>query len=161
MTPERAAYHRFMLIAGMREEYEQELDLALETEDPITAPILDLACCLSNLDQTISTLNEYILNHPVDDQQVHDMIITKLRRLYENKQLDALAVCEALDKIQRTCNYGEPWIDLYTYLYAYELMDEGLISRTVFEIAFEAEFLRGEQLDVWKMNREMLKTVAK
>ena len=49
MTPERAAYHRLMLLAGLQEEFEKELDFALETEDPITAPILDLAFCMSDL----------------------------------------------------------------------------------------------------------------
>ena len=48
MTPERAAYHRLMLLSGLREEFDRELDLALETEDPITDPVLDLAFCMSD-----------------------------------------------------------------------------------------------------------------
>ena len=56
MTPERAAYHRLMLLAGVQEEFEKELDDALETEDPITPPILDLAFCMSDLNRTISVL---------------------------------------------------------------------------------------------------------
>ena len=62
MTPERAAYHRLMLLAGLQEEFEKELDFALETEDPITAPILDLAFCMSDLNQTASVLYNYTLD---------------------------------------------------------------------------------------------------
>ena len=61
MTPERAAYHRLMLLAGLQEEFEKDLDFALETEDPITAPILDLAFCMSDLNQTVSVLYNYIV----------------------------------------------------------------------------------------------------
>ena len=43
MTPERVAYHRLMLLAGLREEYERELDHVLETADPIPEPELTLA----------------------------------------------------------------------------------------------------------------------
>ena len=128
MTPERAAYHRLMLLAGLQEEFVRELDFALETEDPITAPILDLAFCMSDLNQTVSVLYNCTLDYSVDEQQVYDMIMAELRRQYASKKLNAREVCEALSKIQRICDFGEPWIDLYTYLYEYELLDEGMIS---------------------------------
>ena len=154
MTLERAAYHRLMLLAGVQEEFEKELDIALETEDPITAPILDLAFCMSDLNQTISVLYNYTLDYSVDEQQVYDMIMAELRRQYVGKQMNAKAVCEALNKIQRICDFGEPWIDLYTYLYEYELLDEGMISQAVFEVGFESVFLHGERIDVWALQKE-------
>lgn len=154
MTPERAAYHRLMLLAGAGEEYERELDLALETEDPITSPILDLALCISDLNKTISVLNHYILGCPVDEQQVHDMIMAELRRRYVSREMNAEAVCEVLSRIWQVCDFSDPWIDLYTYLYEYELLDEGLISRQVFEIGFESVFLHGERTDVWALQKE-------
>ena len=77
MTPERAAYHRLMLLAGLQEEFARELDFALETEDPITAPILDLAFCMSDLNQTISVLYNYTLDYSVDEQQVHQVQLHK------------------------------------------------------------------------------------
>ena len=59
MTPERAAYHRLMLLSGLPEEYEQELDMALETEDPISPLVLDLAFCMSDtqLEQAYEVLD--------------------------------------------------------------------------------------------------------
>ena len=154
MTPERAAYHRLMLLAGVQEEFDQELDHALETEDPITAPILDLAFCMSDLNQAISVLYNYTLDYSVDEQQVYDMIMTELRRQYVGKQMNAGEVCEVLSKIQHICDFGEPWLDLYTYLYEYELLDEGMISQEVFEVGFESVFLHGERIDVWALQKE-------
>ena len=154
MTPERAAYHRLMLLAGLQEEFEKDLDFALETEDPITAPILDLAFCMSDLNQTISVLYNYTLDYSVDEQQVYDMIMTALRRQYADKKLSASEVCEILSKIQRICDSDEPWINLYTYLHEYELMDEGIISQELFEAGFEAIFLHGERIDVWALQKQ-------
>ena len=154
MTPERAAYHRLMLLAGLQEEFEKNLDFALETEDPITAPILDLAFCMSDLNQTVSVLYNYTLDYSVDEQQVYDMIVAEFRRQYVDKQMNARAVCEALNKIQRICDFGDPWIDLYNYLYEYELLDEGIISEEVFKTGFESVFLHGKRLDVWALQRE-------
>lgn len=154
MTPERAAYHRLMLLAGLQEEFARELDFALETEDPITAPILDLAFCMSDLNQTVSVLYNYTLDYSVDEQQVYDMIMAELRRQYASKRLNVREVCEVLSKIQRICDFGEPWIDLYTYLYEYELLDEGMISQEVFETGFESVFLHDERIDVWALQKE-------
>ena len=154
MTPERAAYHRLMLLAGLQEEFEKDLDFALETEDPITAPILDLAFCMSDLNQTVSVLYNYTLDYSVDEQQVYDMIMAELRRQYASKELNAREVCEVLSKIQRICDFGVPWIDLYTYLYEYELLDEGMISEEVFETGFESVFLHDERIDVWALQKE-------
>lgn len=154
MTPERAAYHRLMLLVGLQEEFERELDFALETEDPITAPILDLAFCMFNLDQTVSVLYNYTLDYSVDEQQVYDMVVAEFRKQYVDKQMNAVEVCEALNKIQRICDFGDPWIDLYKYLYEYELLDEGMISEEVFETGFESVFLHGKRRDVWALQRE-------
>ena len=51
------------------------------------------------------------------------MIMAEFRRQYVSRQMNAKEVCEALSKIQRTCEFSDPWIDLYTYLYDYELLD--------------------------------------
>ena len=157
MTPERAAYHRLMLLAGVHNEFEKELDFALETEDPITAPILDLAFCMSDLNQAISVLYNYTLDYSVDEQQVYDMMMAELRRQYIGRERSAIEICEILSKIQRSCDCDEPWINLYTYLHEYELMDEGIISHEMFEAGFEAVILRGEQIDLWAFQQKRRK----
>lgn len=161
MTPERAVYHRLMLLAGIHDEYERELDQALEVLDPIPEPELSLACCMSDLDQTASILYNYTLDHPADDQQVFDMLLTEVRRRYVGGELTAEETCELLSKfhqiLRQTCDFSDLWIDLYAYLYDYELFDEGLISREVFVTAFDSLFLHEKQLDAWQLQREQNK----
>ena len=111
MTPERAAYHRLMLLCGLREEFDRELDQALEDEDPIRAPILDLAFCMSDLDQTISVLYNYTLRHRVDWQQVYDMLLAELRRQYAEKLLTPAQLAHIMFSIAQNCDdpLAEPW----------------------------------------------------
>ena len=159
MTPERAAYHRLMLLAGLQEEFTKELDFALETEDPITAPILDLAFCMSDLNQTVSVLYNYSIGYSVDEQQVYDMIMAEFRRQYVSRQMNAKEVCEALSKIQRICDIA-PHQQAANMTSAErireykQLLDEGMISEEVFETGFESVFLHDERIDVWALQKE-------
>lgn len=161
MTPERAVYHRLMLLAGFHDEYERELDQALELLDPIPEPELSLACCMSDLDQTASVLYNYTLEHPADHQQVYDLLLGEVRRRYVGGELTAEAVCERLSIFQQILrqhwDFADLWLDLYSYLYDYELFDEGLISREVFVTAFDSLFLHGKQLDAWQLQKEQNK----
>ena len=156
MTPERAAYHRLMLLCGLREAFDRELDQALEVEDPIRAPILDLAFCMSDLDQTISVLYNYTLRYRVDWQQVYDMLLAELRRQYAEKLLTPIQLAHIMFSIARNCDdpLAEPWEALCYPSYAYELVEEGFLSGEVFNAAFEAFLLHGQRPDVWAMEKE-------
>lgn len=156
MTPERAAYHRLMLLLGFREEYERELDRILETEDPITQPALDLALCMSDLDRTVTVLGEYTLDYPLDEQEVYTMTVAELRRWYTDQQLNANQVCEIMEQILRICDFSDSWLGLYKYLYEYELLNEGLIFQEVFETGFDSAFLHDERIDVWKVQGQYM-----
>lgn len=159
MTPERAAYHRLMLLSGLQEEYLRELDTALETEDPITAPILDLAFCTSDLTQTISILYNYTLDYDIDEIQLCDMILDGMRRRYLEKSLSPEQIAQLLYSIVRfTGDWFQPhWYDLCIPSYDYELVEEGRISPETFYMAFEAYILRGERVDVWDLEKEAKK----
>ena len=156
MTPERAAYHRLMLIAGLREEFDRELDETLATADPIPSPELDLAFCMSDLDETISVLYNYTLQFPIDQAYVYDMIITELRRQYTDKLLSSVQLVSILYTMAENCenSYDEPWDQLRYPAYDYELVEDGLISQQVFDIAFEAYFLHRERVDIWALEKE-------
>lgn len=163
MTPERAAYHRLMLLAGLREEFDQELDHALETEDPITQPILDLAFCMSDPNQTLSVLYDYSLSHPVDDLQVYSMVMTELRRQYAANLLTPAQLVHIMYTIAQNHDdcFGGSWDQFRYPSYAYELLEDGLISEEVFQIAFEASFLHGQETDVWALEKEHRQTQKK
>ncbi len=154
MTPERAAYHRLMLINGLQEEYETELDHALATEEPLSDLVLELAFCMSDIKATVSMLGHYMERHVVDEKKVYDMVVEELRQLYTAGKLDAVQVCRVMDKMLRVCEFGDPWIGLYQYLYEYEMLDEGIISVEVFETGFASLFLHGVQLDTPALEKE-------
>lgn len=151
MTPESAAYYRLMLLSGLREEFDRELDQALETEDPISPLILDLAFCMSDLEQTISVLYNYTLRFRIDQQQVYDRILAELRRQYTEKLLSPVQLTRIMFQVAQNCDDSsdEPWMRLCYPTYAYELVEEGFVSGEAFDAAFEAFLLRGEQIKVW------------
>lgn len=156
MTPERAEYHRLMLLVGFEEEYERELNEILETVDPITSPELELACCMSDLRETISVLYNYVIASSIDEQKVFDMILTELRRRYAEKMVTTKEMVDILNRIalHSVCDSNNIWEQLRYPAYQYELVEDDLLSEEVFNTAFEAKFLRGEDLDIDKMEKE-------
>ena len=155
MTPERAAYHRLMLLSGLPEEYEQELDMALETEDPISPLLLDLAFCMSDTQQTASVLYNYALQYPIDGTLLCNMILDGMRKRYLEKSLSPEQIAALLYQMTRIVgDWFEPhWFDLCIPSYDYELVEEGLISSETFCKAFDAYILRGERLDIWALEK--------
>ena len=67
MTPERAQYHLLMLRMGEYDEYDRELDRLLLEQDPLSPLVLELAFCISDREQTISVLRNFLLDHPADE----------------------------------------------------------------------------------------------
>lgn len=156
MTPERAEYHRLMLLVGFEEEYERELNEILETVDPITSPELELACCMSDLRETISVLYNYVITSGVDEQKVFDMVMTELRRRYSEHTVTTKEMVDILDRIalHSDSDSNSLWEQLRYPGYQYELVEDDLLSEEVFNTVFEAKFLRGENLDIDKMEKE-------
>lgn len=153
MTPEKAQYHLLMLRLGQREEYDRELDRILEAEDPLPPLILELAVSMSDLNKTISVLREYLHHRPADQQQVYDLVLADVHRKYDTKEWDAVRTAGFLWEIRRAAwDFSEdPWDGLYHLVYEFELFEENLICREVFEEAFDSVFCRGVGLDVWAM----------
>lgn len=52
MTPERAAYHLVMLRERLGENYNRELNAALEGENPLSLLTLERVCYMSDLNGT-------------------------------------------------------------------------------------------------------------
>ena len=156
MTPEKATYYRLMLLAGLREEFDRDLELTLESADPIPDPELDLAFCMSDLDKTISVLYNYALMFSVDEKQVCQMVLTELRKLYTEKRFSAVQLVGIMETMAQNCenSYDEPWDQLRYPAYDYELVEDGLVSQEVFERAFDAYFLHQEPVDIWALEKE-------
>lgn len=159
MTPEKAQYYWMMLRLGQQDAYERELDRLLEEEDPLSPLTLDLAVCMSDVNQTLSVLRDFVWDHPVDQLQVYDMILDDLRQQYTAGALSAEQTAGLLWNITRLVDDSAdpPWVELHTLIYDYELWDEGMISKEVFHQAFDSVFLHGKRLDAWALQREQNK----
>ena len=154
MTPDKALYHLTMLKLGEYEEYDRELDRLLEEQEPLSPLVLELACCMSDRRETISVLHNFLLDHPADPKILYDTQLKWLRQQFEAKAMTALQAAEYMSKLIAANNWEDPWDELGTYLYEYELYDGGYISQEVFEKCFDSHFFHGIRLDPWQLQGE-------
>ena len=154
MTPDQAQYYLLMLRMGEYEEYDAFLDKLLLEQDPLSPLVLELACCMSDRRETISVLRNFLPDHPADQRALMESQLSFLRKKYAEKAMTAAEVADRLYALIVANDHEDPWCGLWQYCDLYELCEDGIISRTVFEACFEAEFLRGESLDCWKLQEE-------
>lgn len=154
MTPDRAQYHLLMLRMGEYDEYDRELDRLLLEQDPLSELVLELAFCMSDRQQTISVLRNFLLDHPADPAVLYQAQRDWLRAQCERKSMTPEAMCQYMLFLMQENDYADPWCELYPFLYEYELYDEGLISKEVFEKCFRSHFLHGIRLDPWAIQKE-------
>ena len=151
MTPQQAQYHLLMLRLGEYDEYDKALDRLLEEQDPLSPLVLELAFCMSDRQQTISVLHNFLLDHPADERQLMESQLDWVRKQYTEKSMTAVQAAEYLSRVYYIKSDLEPWWEMFIYLDDYELYTDGMISLSVFEQCFEARFLRGEMLNPWKL----------
>ena len=151
MTPEQAQYYLLMLRMGEYDEYDAALDRLLVEQDPLSPLVLELACCMSDREQTISVLHNFLLDHPADEAQLMESQLEWVRKQYREKAMTATQAADYLYGLIVANGWNEPWFDLWQYCDVCELYEDGFISKAVFEQCFEAALLRGEHLDCWAL----------
>lgn len=163
MTPEMVVYYSAMLRVGMGDSFYRAFDSALETEDPLSDLTLSLCDCISDVNAVLHILDEYIQDHPVDEQVVCDLIVADVRMRYTSGEMSRVDVVTTLYNIARAMGkYWEaPWDALMIMSYDLELYEEGIISEAVFNQSFDAWFSGGERLDPWALREEERKQKAK
>ena len=154
MTPEQAQYFLLMLRMGEYDQYDAFLDRLLVEQDPLSPLVLELAFCMSDREQTISVLHNFLLDHPADEAQLMESQLEWVRKQYREKAMTATQAADYLYGLIVANDWDEPWSDLWQYYDVYELYDDGIISQTVFEQCFEAALLRGEDLDCFALQEE-------
>lgn len=157
MTPEIAEYHRAMLMVGLQDRFYQDFDTALENEDPLSDLMLSLCTCVSDVNQVVSVLYEYTLDHKINEQQVYGLILDDIRSRYLNGELSRTQVVSTLYNIVQCLDkfWDEPWHQFSYLTYDLELWEDGLIAEEVFIKCFDAWLSRGEHLSAWDLQREL------
>lgn len=142
MTVEMAAFYRRILSVGLTDTYQRGIGLALEKEDPLPEPLLDLAFCLSDINKTISILNGFIDDCSSDEFRIYPMILSEMRALYRSGRLKLAEIAEKLFGVLESAGLQceEPWKDLVYLSYEYDEVKEGSIYLDDFLVSF-AEYL--------------------
>lgn len=152
MIPELAFYHKLMLQAGATDRYEQYIDQTLEKTEQPGDLLLDLACCLSDLNQTISLLYQYTLAHPVDMDAVASLVWEDLHRRYVEKQHPLPELREIMYRIAESsgCRFGEPWYTMGFFELCWDEVEMGLLNRDEFLKSMESFLLNRTTItDEW------------
>ena len=130
MTLEKAVFYRRMLSVGLSDTYQTEIECAIEQEALLSGLLLDLALCLSDINKTISVLDGYIAGREADEEQVYEMLLSELRKLYLSDAISLQQAAEALLTIQESESLycGEGWSDLLFLSYEYDDVKDGYCS---------------------------------
>lgn len=147
MTGEMAAFYRRMLSVGFSEPYQRDVGLALETENPLSDPHLDLAFCLSDTNKTISILDRYMDGRTLDEAQIYAMILAEMRQQYVSGSMSLGQVAKILFYILESADlwYVGPWEALTCQYYEYEEAEDGWINMESFLNSFAEYLLAGKE----------------
>ncbi len=163
MKREDAFYYKQLLTLGFSDGFNEWFDSFLEADKALSDIVLDLACCGSDINKTISLLHNYCLEQPFNEADVCDRLRLFLKDKYYSNSLSKREVVKimyhlALDMWDSPDFAFDPniWGSMYYLEDFYFLANEGNISWESFDFAFFEYLDNGTPLDeklIWKKNR--------
>ena len=84
---EDAFYHKLMLMTGLDDGYDEWLNYYLESENPLSNIVLELACCGSDVNKTISVLHRFCAEHPFDEAAVRNRVRVYFKNAYHTNKM--------------------------------------------------------------------------
>lgn len=166
MQWEEAFYHKIMLMEGLDDGYDEWLNGYLEAEDPLSDIVLELAYCSSDVEKTISVLNDYCLEHAYDEAIVCEKARAFFQKAYDSGRMSREEIISSMHRLAQTVRDAEDadidmdawikiWGDMYDLDDYYDLVKEGLGSSENFDSAFSAYLYDGTPLNlnrIWEQN---------
>ena len=146
LTVEQAVFYKLLLIHGLTERFDRELDERLEQENPLSDLTLALSTCGGKREEQIHILNEYILNtapEQIDKDAVFSLTADELwERFEENPDTDLEAFTTLMHEIARDSDWWkefEPWATMYNiHLYYDEAFADHTITKPCFWTIFRS-----------------------
>ena len=158
---EDAFYHKILLMTGLDDGYDAWLNHYLETENPLSQIVLELACCGSDINKTISVLHNFCREQPFDEAEVSNRVRLFFKNAYHTGQMRKEEVPPTMYRLAR--NAGDPgdfdmgiWGSLYYLDYYYSLASDRIISWESFDLAFFDYLEQSIPVDadrIWNLNR--------
>ena len=163
MKREDAFYHKILLMTGLDDGYDEWLNHFLESENPLSNIVLELVCCGSDINRTISVLHNFCAEQPFDEAAVcHRVRLFYKNACYSNR----MSKEEIVSSMYRLAsNIGDPgdfdivlWGSMYYLDDYHSLAKDGIISWERFDFAFFSYLDNGTPVDsnlIW--NRKTTK----
>ena len=164
MKREDAFYYKIMLMSGFDDGYDEWLNCFLESKNPLSDIVLELACCGSDVNKTIAVLHNYCAEQPFDESAVCTRIRLFLRKAYYSNRMSKKEITSSMYRLAD--NVGDPgdadfdehlWGSMYYLDYYHNLAKYGLISSENFDFAFFSYLDNGIPVDtnrIWGHNKK-------
>ncbi|MBR5785287.1 MAG: hypothetical protein IKY41_01130 [Clostridia bacterium] len=160
MKREDAFYHKIMLMTGLDDGYVEWLNHFLESENPLSNIVLELAYCGSDINRTISVLHNFCAEQPFDEAVVCDRLRLFFKDAYYANRMSKEEISSAM--YHMALNVGDPgdfdiqlWESMYYLDDFCSLAKDGIISWESFDFAFFSYLDNGTPLDsniIWSKN---------
>ncbi|MBQ5867139.1 MAG: hypothetical protein IIW56_10735 [Oscillospiraceae bacterium] len=163
MKREDAFYHKLLLMSGLDDGYDEWLNYYLELENPLSNIVLELACCGSDINKTISVLHNFCAEQPFDKSDVCNRVRLFYKNAYYSKRMSTEEIVSSMYRLAN--NIGDPgdadfdahiWGDMYYLDDYYDLAIDGLIPMEGFNVAFFSYLDNGISIDsnsIWNYNK--------
>ena len=159
---EDAFYHKLMLMTGLDDGYDEWLNYYLESENPLSNIVLELACCGSDINKTISVLHNFCMEQPFDEAVVCDRLRAYFQDAYYTNRMSKEEISSTMYRL--ALNVGDPgdfdihlWGSMYYLDDYYSLAKDGIISWDNFDFAFFSYLDNGIPVDlnrIWNHNQK-------
>ena len=106
MKREDAFYHKLMLMTGLDDGYDEWLNYYLESENPLSNIVLELACCGSDINKTISVLHNFCMEQPFDEAVVCDRLRAYFQDAYYTNRMSKEEISSTMYRL--ALNVGDP-----------------------------------------------------
>lgn len=153
MKREDAFYHKIMLMTGLDDSYDEWLNHYLESENPLSNIVLELACCGSDINKTISVLHNFCAEQPFDEAAVCDMVRLFFKDAYYANRMSKEQISSTMYRL--ALNVGDPgdfatqlWGSMYYMDEYYSLAEDGIISWESFDFSFISYLDNGTPFDI-------------
>lgn len=162
MKREDAFYHKIMLMTGLDDGYDEWLSYYLKSENPLSKVALELACCGSDINKTISVLDNFCMEQPFDEAVVCDRLRAYFKNAYYTNRMSKEEISATMHRL--ALNVGDPgdfdihlWGSMYYMDYYYSLAKDGMISWKNFDFAFCSYLDNGIPVDsnrIWNTRKQ-------